>query len=123
MSAIDEVFPSCFELWEFVLAFEDGSLPPEAWNDRALAVVAIWYLYLLPPADAIERVEAGLRRNQLRVRERPGANAVAIPSLAEVWPIVLRHVLESFGERSPLSAANRLMDSQPPFTAPLARAS
>lgn len=111
MSDTNAQFQSCFELWEFVVAFEDGSLPAEFWDDRALAIVAIWYLFLLPPSDAIERVEAGLRRNRLRLRQRPGAANDGLSSLSEVWPIVLRHVLDSFGERSPLASANRLMRS------------
>lgn len=111
MFDLNEQFPSSFELWEFVLSFEDGSLPASAWNDRALAVVAIWYLFLLPPGDAIERLETGMRRNQLRLARRPGALGDGITSLAEVWPVVLRQVIESFGERSPLAAANRLMRS------------
>jgi len=110
MSDMNAVFPSSFELWEFVSAFEDGSLPAEMWNDRALAVVAIWYLYLLPPGDAMERLEAGLQRNRLQLRRVPGSRADSGDSLAEVWPVVLRHVLESFGERNPVAAANRLMD-------------
>ena len=108
MTDTASVFPSSFELWEFVLAFEDGTLPADAWDDRALAIVAIWYLYLLPPADALARVEAGLHRNRLRFRTHPSALGAGLDSLTEVWPIVLRHVLESFGERNPLSAANRL---------------
>ena len=112
MSDMNATFPTSFELWEFVLAFEDGSLPAEAWNDRALAVVAIWYMFLLPPGDAMERVETGLRRNQFRLRERSGA-LDDIDALTEVWPVVLRHVLETFGERNPLSVANRLMQREP----------
>lgn len=107
----NEEFPSSFELWEFVLSFEDGSLPPAAWDERALAVVAIWYLFLLPPGDAMERLELGLRRNQLRFAHRPGALGDAIRDPAEVWPCVLRHVLATMGEHDPLSAANRLMRS------------
>ena len=110
MSDMNAVFPSSFELWEFVLAFEDGSLPAETWNDRALAVVAIWYLFQLPPADAIERVQGGLERNHLSFRQPRGANRGGIDALTEVWPIVLRHVLESFGDRNPLAVANRLME-------------
>ncbi|HUQ80828.1 MAG TPA: hypothetical protein VM076_06815 [Gemmatimonadaceae bacterium] len=114
MSDISREFPSSFELWEFVLSFEDGSLPPSAWNDRALATVAIWYLYLLPPSDAIERFEAGLKRNNLRYAYRAGALGDGASSTAEIWPIVMRRVLESFGDTNPLAAANRLMDADSP---------
>jgi hypothetical protein len=108
----NEEFPSSFELWEFVLSFEDGSLPASAWDERALAVVAIWYLFLLPPADAIARLEVGLRRNQLRFAHRPGALGDGIADAAEMWPCVLRHVLATVGEQNPLSAANWLMKSR-----------
>jgi hypothetical protein len=109
MSDLNAEFPSTFELWEFVLSFEDGSMPLAAWNERTLAVIAIWYLFLLPPGEAIERLELGLRRNQLRFSRRPGLLGDGIDSIAEVWPLVLRHVLTSFGAGDPLSAANRLM--------------
>jgi hypothetical protein len=105
----NEKFTSSFELWEFVLSFEDGSLPPAAWDERALAVVAIWYLFLLPPGDAMARLELGLRRNQLRFAHRSGALGVGIGDPTGVWPCVLRHVLATIGEHDPLSAVNRLM--------------
>lgn len=111
MSDLNEEFPSSFELWEFVLSFEDGSLPASAWNERALAVVAIWYLSLLSPSDAMARLELGLRRNRVRYADRPGSLGDGIATPAEVWPFVLRHVLAAFGEGDPLSAANRLMQS------------
>ena len=114
MTDMTAPFPSSFELWEFVLAFEDGALPPDAWDDRALAIIAIWYLFLLPPADALARVEDGLKRNRLRFRHHPSALGAGVDSLAEVWPVVLRHVLESFGETNPLSAANRLVNCASP---------
>ena len=109
MSDLNAEFPSTFELWEFVLSFEDGSMPVSAWNERTLAVIAIWYLSLLAPGEAMERLELGLRRNQLRFSHRPGLLGDGIGSIAEVWPVVLRHVLTSFGAGDPLSAANRLM--------------
>lgn len=114
MSDLNAEFPSTFELWEFVLSFEDGSMPPSAWNERTLAVIAVWYLFLVPPGEAMERLELGLRRNQLRFRHRPGLLGAGIDSIAEVWPLVLRHVLTSFGEGDPLSAANRLMGPRVP---------
>ena len=109
MSDLNAEFPSSFELWEFVLSFEDGSMPASVWNERALAVVAIWYLVLLPPSDAIQRLELGLRRNQLRFSHRLGATGDGLDPVAEVWPRILRQVLSAFGEGDPLSAANRLM--------------
>ena len=113
MSDLNAEFPSSFELWEFVLSFEDGSMPASAWNERALAVVAIWYLFLLPPGDAMKRLELGLRRNQLRFSHQHGALGDGVDSVADVWPRILRQVLGAFGEGDPLSAANRLMDSGP----------
>jgi hypothetical protein len=84
-------------------------MPLSAWNERTLAVIAIWYLSLLAPGEAMERLELGLRRNQLRFSHRPGVLGDGIGSIAEVWPLVLRHVLTSFGAGDPPSAANRVM--------------
>jgi hypothetical protein len=114
MSDLNAEFPSSFELWEFVLSFEDGSMPASAWNERTLAVIAIWYLFQLPPGEAMARLELGLRRNQLRFSHRPGFLGIGTDSIAEVWPVVLRHVLTSFGEGDPVSAANRLMGLRVP---------
>jgi hypothetical protein len=112
MSDLNAEFPSTFELWEFVLSFEDGSMPASSWNEHALAVIAVWYLFLLPPGDAMKRLELGLRRNQLRFSHRHGALGDGVDSVAEVWPRILRRVLGAFGEGDPLSAANRLMGSR-----------
>src|SRR5215213_6780542 len=98
MSDLNAEFPSTFELWEFVLSFEDGSMPASAFNERALAVIAIWYMFLLPPGDAMKRLELGLRRNQVRFKHRPGMLGDAIDSTADVWPLILKQVLASFGE-------------------------
>ena len=89
-------------------------MPASAWNERTLAVLAIWYLFLLPPGEAMQRLELGLRRNQLRFSQRPGLLGDGFDSIAEVWPLVLRHVLTSFGEGDPVSAANRLMGLRVP---------
>jgi len=112
MSNNEQKFPSTFELWEFVLSFEDGSLPASAWNERALAVVAIWYLSLLAPAEAMARLEAGIRRNQLRLAPRGGAPGDGATSLGEVWPSALRHVLLAVGEADPVALANRLLEDR-----------
>ena len=105
-----EQFPSTFELWEFVSSFEDGSLPASAWNERALAAIAVWYLFLLPPTEAMRRLELGLERNHLRLATRPAALGNQASSLGEVWPHVLRHVLGAFGEDDPVAIANRLLE-------------
>jgi hypothetical protein len=109
MSNLNAEFPSTFELWEFVLSFEDGSMPAAAWNERALAVVAIWYMFLLPPGDAMKRLELGLRRNQVRFSHRTSMSGDGVDSVADVWPSIVKQLLVSFGEGDPLSAANRLM--------------
>lgn len=46
-------------------------MPLSAWNERTLAVIAIWYLSLLATGEGTERLELGLRRNQLRFSHRP----------------------------------------------------
>ena len=114
MSDLNAEFPSSFELWEFVLSFEDGSMPASAWNERALAVVAIWYMFLLPPGDAMKRLELGLRRNQVRFSHRPSVSGDGVDSVADVWPSIVKQLLTAFGEGDPLSAANRLMGPRVP---------
>lgn len=103
-------FPSTFELWEFVVSFEDGSLPLAAWNAQTLAVVAIWYLFLLPPSDAMARLELGLRRNQFRFGNRAREDG-EVDSFGTLWPCVLRHVLSALGAGDALTIANRLMEN------------
>ena len=107
----NEEFPSTFELWEFVLSFQDGSLPRAAWNEQTLAVIATWYLFLLPPSDAMARLELGLRRNQFRFGNRDTHGGEVDP-IATVWPLVLRHVLSALGGGDALTVANRLMESR-----------
>jgi len=104
-------FPSCFELWDFVVSFEDGSLPIAAWNDQTLAVIAVWYLFLLSPAEAAARLELGLERNRARFGPRVGGRGGEVASLADVWPRVLRQVLAALGAGDPVVIANRMMDA------------
>ena len=109
MSNMSETFPSSFELWEFVIAFEEGSLPAAACTEQALAAIAVWYLSMLAPSDAMQRLEAGLRRNHLRFASRwvsPGDGGNA---LADVWPCLLRRLMATFGANDPVAIANRLL--------------
>ena len=101
-------FPSSFELWEFVTSFEEGSLPASAWDERALAVIAVWYLSLLPAAEATRRIVIGLKRNQIRFAGRPGALGEDFAP-EDVWPCVMRQVLAVSGKTDPVAVANRLM--------------
>jgi hypothetical protein len=104
-----EVFPSSFELWDFVVSFEEGSLPAAACTDQSLAVIAIWYLSLLPPTEAMERLEVGLGRNRFRFEGAADGAGERMESLADVWPRVLRRVLVALGSDGAVAIANRLM--------------
>lgn len=109
MSDMSLAFPSSFELWDFVSAFEDGALPTSACTEDALASIAVWYLSVASPAEAMRRLEAGLRRNHLRFAARSVALGYGAGGFAEVWASVLRRVLGMFGAADPVAVANRLM--------------
>jgi len=97
------------ELWEFVLSFEDGSLPPDAWNERTVAAVAVWYLALLPVEEAVGRLEAAIQRNRRRFRRRSDSAHQAASDPTWLWPRILQHVLIAATARDPLPLANRLL--------------
>lgn len=108
MSNMNVEFPSSFELWEFVSSFDEGSLPASAWDERALAVVALWYLSFLPPAEAARRVVMGLRRN--RIRFDGGSVSLGDDlTVDDVWPCVVGQILTAFGKNDPVAIANQLM--------------
>jgi len=109
MSDMSLAFPSSFELWDFVSAFENGSLPTTACTEDALASVAVWYLSVASPAEAMRRLEVGLKRNHLRFAARSVALGDGAGGFAEVWASVLRRVLGIFGANDPVAVANRLM--------------
>lgn len=107
MPDIQNQFTSRRELWEFVLAFEDGSLPPTAWNDRTIAVVAVWYLSMHPIEEAVARLETAVMHNRRRFQRRADVPSVAA-DLASLWARILQQVLMA-SERDPLAMANQLM--------------
>lgn len=108
MSTTSQPFPSSFELWEFVSAFEDGSLPAAACTEDALAAIAVWYLSMLAPRDAMQRLDAGLRRN-LRFAPRPVSLGDGGDAFTDVWPCLLRRLLSALGANDPVALANRLL--------------
>jgi hypothetical protein len=97
------------ELWEFVLSFEDGSLPAEAWNGRTVAAVAVWYMAMLPVDEAVARLEVSIQRNRHRFRRRTDSAHQAASDMTSLWPRILQHVLTAASARDPLPLANRLM--------------
>jgi hypothetical protein len=109
MSNMSQAFPSSFELWEFVSAFEDGSLPLAACTDDAVAAIAVWYLSMLSPSDAMQRLADGLRRNHLRFAARSVVSGDGDRAFADVWASVLQRILALFGARDPVAVANWLM--------------
>jgi hypothetical protein len=50
------------EIEELVERFESSAVPPAEFDHGAHLSVALWYLSQLPPADAGERMRAGLHR-------------------------------------------------------------
>ena len=83
MSTTSQPFPSSFELWEFVSAFEDGSLPAAACTEDALAAIAVWYL-------SMSLGDGG-------------------DAFTDVWPCLLRRLLSALGANDPVALANRLL--------------
>ena len=108
MPNIKNDFISMGELWEFVLTFEDGSLPSAAWNEATVAVVAVWYLSMHPVDEAVARLEAAVVRNRRRFQRRTNGAHNAVPDLTTLWPRILQQVLTA-SEPNPLAMANRLM--------------
>ena len=102
-------FATTRELWEFVLSFEDGSLPAAAWNERTIAAVAVWYLSMLPVEEAVARLQAAVQRNRRRLRRRADGSHGETIDLAALWPRILQHVLTVASGRDPLPLANRLL--------------
>lgn len=102
-------FASIRELWQFVLSFEEGSLPREAWNDRTVAAVAVWYLSMLPIDEAVSQLAAAIQRNQRRFREGFATVRDGVVDLTPVWPRILQLVLTVASARDPLPLANRLL--------------
>jgi hypothetical protein len=76
------------ELWEFVLSFEDGSLPAPAWNERTIAVVAVWYLSMHPVKDAVARLESAIARHRRRFQRRAEGASSALVDFTSLWPSV-----------------------------------
>ncbi|MCA0374902.1 MAG: hypothetical protein LCH84_04495 [Gemmatimonadetes bacterium] len=78
--------------WELVLQFEDGSLPPNQWNEATLGVVAGWYAKNVTPAQARTRYAKAYQRNHRRLTHRlEGAtvDTAAIEAVEAVWESIL----------------------------------
>jgi len=108
MSNISIHFGSKCDLWEFVLSFEDGSLPRASWNERTIAAVAVWYLSIHPMHEAVARLEAAVQRNRRRFRRRAADLSDRVTDMAALWPRILQQVLAA-SEREPLAMANDLL--------------
>jgi hypothetical protein len=78
--------------WELVMQYEDGSLPPSAWNESTLGVVATWYANNLTGEQAKTRYEQHFHRNRRRLTHRLEGAAVdssAIELVDSVWEALL----------------------------------
>jgi hypothetical protein len=56
--------------WELVLQYEEGSIPPVAWNEGTLTTIAGWYAKNLTRDQAIARYEQYYHRNRRRMTNR-----------------------------------------------------
>jgi hypothetical protein len=83
--------------WELVLQYEDGSLPPVAWNEGTLTTIATWYAKNLPKEQAATRYEQHFHRNRRRLTHRLDGASVdtqAIEAVDRVWELLLARALE-----------------------------
>jgi hypothetical protein len=84
--------------WELVLQYEDGSIPPVAWNEGTLTIIATWYARNLPREQATARYEQHYRRNHHRLTNRLGNTSVAtdaIEAVDAVWQSLLTRALNA----------------------------
>lgn len=83
--------------WELVLQYEDGSLPPAAWNEATLTAIANWYAKNVSPEQATARYEKYYHRNRHRLTNRLDGASVAtdaIDAIDEVWESLLTRALD-----------------------------
>ena len=86
--------------WDFVLQFEDGSLPASAWTETTLQVVAGWYAKNLTAEQARRRYRDAYQRNRRRLTNRlagAAVNTAAIEALDAIWERVLEQRLPPGG--------------------------
>jgi hypothetical protein len=84
--------------WELVLQYEDGSLPPVAWNTGTLTTIATWYAQNVPGDQAKSRYEQAYHRNRRRLTHRLDGASVATEALEDVdkvWESLLTRAIES----------------------------
>jgi hypothetical protein len=82
--------------WELVLQYEEGSIPPVAWNEGTLTTIAGWYAKNLTRDQAIARYEQYYHRNRRRMTNRLEGATVAtstIESVDAVWESLLSKAL------------------------------
>jgi hypothetical protein len=87
--------------WELVLQYEEGSIPPAAWNEGTLTTIATWYAKNLSREQATTRYEQYYHRNRHRLAHRlDGAAAVTgmIESVDAVWTSLLSRALAAEGK-------------------------
>lgn len=83
--------------WELVLQYEDGSLPPGAFNESTLGLVAGWYAKHVPADQARRRYEQSYHRNRRRLTNRLGNTAVdttSLEALDKIWEQLLTSRLD-----------------------------
>jgi hypothetical protein len=58
----DRPWADAAEVTDLIARFEDASLPSAAWTHRAHLTVALWYVHHHSPAQALDRMRAGILR-------------------------------------------------------------
>ena len=84
--------------WELVLQYEDGSIPPVAWNEGTLTTIASWYAKNLSKEQATARYEQYYHRNHHRLTHRRDGASVAtsaIEAVDAVWQSLLTRAFEA----------------------------
>jgi hypothetical protein len=101
------IYRTVDQIEQLVRAFETSTLAPGQFHHHAHMTVALWYLAHLPPAEAAERMRAGLRR----LLAHHGAQGYH-ETITLFWLKLLRHFLDQAGpECSVLELTNEALRS------------
>lgn len=94
------------EIEELVESFESCAVPPAEFDHGAHLAVALWYLSRMTPAEATERMRAGLHRYTTHNNAQANYNE----TLTLFWLKLVRHFLAQTDAALPLAErANELL--------------
>jgi hypothetical protein len=108
----DRPYAAAAEIERLVARFEDATLPHPEWTHRAHLTVALWYVSRHAPAEALDRMRAGI----LRLNASHGVPSTPTRGYHETitrfyMHVVERHVLESGRAGDWAERANRLVET------------